>query len=57
MRKADAGMGLTEVAYLLPPRRLIAAQPMGEDDCGPLAADLVVDLRAIDLQAPCIAQS
>jgi hypothetical protein len=57
MREGDAGERIPEMAHLLPPRHVVASQPMGEDDRRALAADLVVDLRAVDAQPPGLAKS
>ena len=44
MGEGHAGMGLREVTDLLPPRHLVAAQAMREDDRGTAAGHLVVKL-------------
>ena len=43
MRKNHAGVGLCEVSDLLPPRQVVAAQAVREDDRRPAAGDFVID--------------
>jgi hypothetical protein len=44
VRKGHAGMGGGEVAHLLPPRHLVAAQAVGKNDRRSAAGDFIVDV-------------
>jgi hypothetical protein len=35
MREGDAGVALAEMGHLLPPREMVAAEPVGKDERGP----------------------
>jgi hypothetical protein len=50
MRKDDAGMALREVRHLLPPRQVVAAEPVREHDRRAAARDLIVDAAIRTLQ-------
>ena len=52
MREAHAGVGGREVRHLLPPGHVAAPQAVREHDRRPLPADLVMDVGAVDAQAP-----
>src|SRR5262249_12169640 len=48
--EGDAAVALLEVRHLLPPRRVVAARAVGEDERRSLAVHLVVELGPIALQ-------
>jgi hypothetical protein len=50
-RETDAGMARAERRHLLPPRQMVAAEPVRERDRRPLARHLVVD-RAVAALEP-----
>src|SRR5689334_9049356 len=52
MRESDAGVACGEVRHLLPPRQVVAAQAVREDDRRAFARDLVVELGIAAPQAP-----